>query len=54
MRLLWWIPIAVAAAAAGVFLRSRLRRDRDVPLTSEPVSADWLAQARGRDEHRWP
>ena len=53
MRFLWLIPIAVAAAAAGAFLRARLRRDNDVPLTTEPVSSEWLAQARGRDEHRW-
>jgi cytochrome c-type biogenesis protein CcmH/NrfF len=53
MRLLWWIPIAVVAAAAGLFVLARRRRDEDVTLTSEPVSADWLAQARGRDEQHW-
>jgi cytochrome c-type biogenesis protein CcmH/NrfF len=54
MRLLWWIPLAALIAGAGVFLRSRRRRSDDVSLTSEPVSADWLAQARGRDDgHHW-
>ena len=53
MRLLWWIPIAALIAGAGVFLRGRRRRSEDVPLTTEPVSSEWLAQARGRDDHRW-
>ena len=53
MRLLWWIPIGLAAAAAAFFVRARLRRDRDIGVTSDPVSADWLAQARSREEHRW-
>ena len=51
MRLLWWIPIAALVAGAGFLLRARKRRQDDITLTSEPVSADWLAQARGRDEH---
>jgi hypothetical protein len=53
MRLLWWIPIGVVAAAAGLFALARRRRADDVTPTTDPVSADWLAQARGRDEHRW-
>jgi cytochrome c-type biogenesis protein CcmH/NrfF len=52
MRLLWWVPIVIVVGA-GVVMRLRRRRHDDVALTSEPVSADWLAQARGRDEHRW-
>ena len=53
MRFLWWIPIVVAAVGAGVVIGLRRRRNNDVSLTNDPVSADWLAQARGRDEHRW-
>ena len=53
MRLLVWIPIAILVAGAGAFLRARKRRRDEVSLTSEPVSSEWLAQARGRDEHQW-
>jgi len=53
MRLLWWIPIAALVAGAGVLIRARRRRNADVSVSSEPVSSEWLAQARGRDEHRW-
>jgi len=52
MRTLWLIPLAlVAYAARAVF--NRARRSRDIALTTEPVSSDWLAQARSRDEHHW-
>jgi cytochrome c-type biogenesis protein CcmH/NrfF len=54
MRLLWWIPIAVLAAGAGLLVRMRRRRNNDVTPTTEPVSSDWLARARGREEQRWP
>jgi len=50
VRFIWWLPIVVMAVGAGVVMRLRRRRTDDVSLTSEPVSADWLAQARGRDE----
>jgi cytochrome c-type biogenesis protein CcmH/NrfF len=53
MRFLFLIPIAILVAGAGVFLRARKRRHDDVSLTSEPVSSEWLAQARGRDEQHW-
>ena len=53
MRMLWWIPIAVVAVGAGLLARMRRRRHDDVSLTSEPVSSDWLARARGRDDHHW-
>jgi len=53
MRFLWLIPIALAATAAGLFVRARRRREEDVALTNEPVSSEWLAQARSRDEHPW-
>ena len=54
MRLLWWIPITIVAIGVGAFLRGRARRrDDGVALTSEPVSSEWLAQARGRDEQGW-
>jgi len=54
MRALWWIPISILVAGAGWLIRARLRRRHtDVAVITDPVSADWLAQARGRDEHHW-
>jgi hypothetical protein len=53
MRMLWWIPLTLVAVSAGVFLRTRRRRQVDIGLTTGPVSADWLAQARGREEQEW-
>jgi len=43
----------VVAVGAGLVMRLRRRQTDDASLTSEPVSADWLAQARGRDEQGW-
>lgn len=52
MRILWFIPVTLLAVGASAFFRRRWR-DRDVPLTTDPVSGEWLAQARGRDDDRW-
>jgi hypothetical protein len=52
MRTLWWIPLSLVAVGVGVFLRGRRRRPFDA-LTTGPVSADWLAHARGHDEQEW-
>ena len=52
MRTLWLIPVALVALAATAFF-SRARRNRDITLSNDPVSSDWLAQARGRDDHPW-
>ena len=52
MRTLWLIPFAlIAYVARAVF--NRARRSRDISLSTEPVSSDWLAQARGRDDQHW-
>jgi hypothetical protein len=53
MRWLWWIPISLLAVSAGVVFRYRRRRDAPPSLTTDPVSSDWLARARGRDEQQW-
>jgi hypothetical protein len=52
MRTLWLIPVALVALAASAFL-SRARRHKDITLSNEPVSSDWLAQARAKDDHPW-
>jgi cytochrome c-type biogenesis protein CcmH/NrfF len=53
MRTLWLIPISVLAVGASLLLRARRRRKVDVALTTGPVSADWLAYARGHEEQEW-
>jgi hypothetical protein len=53
MRFLWLIPLTIFALGAGAFYRARRRADNPTPLSSEPVSGEWLARARGREEHRW-
>ena len=53
MRILWWVPVAVAVIGAGAWFRARRKR-RDVPIVGgTPVSEQWLAEARGKEEHRW-
>ena len=52
MRMLWFIPVTLLAIGASAFLRHRWR-NRDVALSNEPVSGEWLAQARSREDHRW-
>ena len=51
MRMLWALPL-VLLAGAGLIARFR-RRDSDRVLTSEPVSGQWLAEARSREDHPW-
>jgi hypothetical protein len=53
MRFVWLIPLALFAVGAGAYYRARRRADSPRALSSEPVSGEWLAQARGREEHRW-
>jgi hypothetical protein len=42
------------ACFAGVAaLRIRRHKRLENEYSSEPVSTEWLAQARGREEHGW-
>ena len=52
MRMLWAIPL-ILLAGAGLIARFRRRSDSDRALTSEPVSGQWLAEARSREDHPW-
>jgi cytochrome c-type biogenesis protein CcmH/NrfF len=53
MRILWWVPVTLAAVGAGVWLHIRRKR-RDVSIgAGTPVSEQWLAQARGREDQHW-
>ena len=52
--MLWLLPISLIAIGTGAILRVALRRGRSQKsLTTDPVSSDWLAQARARDEHQF-
>ena len=50
--MVWLIPVAVLAFGA-MRLVSRLRRGGDPKLPTEPLSGQWLAEARSREEHPW-
>jgi hypothetical protein len=53
MRFLWWIPVAAAAViGAGAWFRVRRKRRDTAIVAGTPVSEQWLAQARGREEHQ--
>ena len=51
MRILWALPL-VLLVGAGLVARFR-RRESDRVLTSEPVSGQWLAEARSREDQTW-
>jgi len=53
MRMLWFIPFTILIVGAGLFARARRRNDNSRLLTSEPVSGQWLAEARSREDHPW-
>ena len=53
MRIIWLFPLTVFAVAAGFVLRARRRSNEARLLTTEPVSGQWLAEARSREEHPW-
>jgi cytochrome c-type biogenesis protein CcmH/NrfF len=50
MALVWFIPFGILVLGAGAFLRARRRANRARSFTHEPVSGEWLAQARSREE----
>ena len=52
MRILWAVPL-VLLVGAGLIARLRRRADSDRVLTSEPVSGQWLAEARSREDQTW-
>jgi cytochrome c-type biogenesis protein CcmH/NrfF len=53
MPIAWWIPLTIVVLGAGAFVRARWRHTRNSSPTSEPVSSEWLADKRGREENRW-
>jgi cytochrome c-type biogenesis protein CcmH/NrfF len=53
MRILWFIPITALILGAGALLRARRRGGSAPSLSTDPVSGQWLAEARTREEHPW-
>jgi hypothetical protein len=50
---LWALTAGVIACLAGIAaLRGRRTRSKSA-ISTEPLSTEWLAQARGREEHGW-
>jgi hypothetical protein len=49
-----WMLAGVVAFAAGLAVWRRHRRKSDISISSDPVSGQWLAEARARgEEHTW-
>jgi cytochrome c-type biogenesis protein CcmH/NrfF len=53
MSRLWFIPATILAVTAGLVVRALRRHKRETAFTQDPVSSQWLAQARGREEQQW-
>jgi cytochrome c-type biogenesis protein CcmH/NrfF len=53
MKLLWWVPLAAAVIGAGAWFRARRKRREVGVISGTPVSEQWLAEARGREEQQW-
>ena len=52
--MLWLIPITILVVGTGVIVRAARRRgSAEKSLTTEPVSGQWLAEIRGRDDQYW-
>lgn len=51
--MVWLIPITIVIIGAGAFVRAWRRAGRTRGLTNEPVSGQWLAEARGREDQHW-
>lgn len=52
MPMVWLLPVAILAFGVARVVARRRRRG-DTKLTTEPLSGQWLADARSREEHPW-
>lgn len=52
MPMAWLVPVIVLLGA-GMFVRARRRKRNPVSFPQEPVSGQWLAEARSREENHW-
>jgi cytochrome c-type biogenesis protein CcmH/NrfF len=53
MPIAWLIPVTIVLLGAGLVARARRRNRSRMSITQEPVSGEWLAEARSREEHHW-
>lgn len=49
---IWLLTLGVVTLATAIWGVRRRNRGTD-RITTEPVSHEWLAEARGREEHSW-
>lgn len=50
---LWVLSAGLLACVAGIAALRRFRKRTDTEYGTEPVSTEWLAHARSREEHGW-
>lgn len=53
MLISWLIPLTILALGVTALARARRRGKTDISLPQEPVSGQWLAEARSREDHSW-
>jgi cytochrome c-type biogenesis protein CcmH/NrfF len=53
MPIAWLIPVTIVLLGAGLVAVSRRRSRNRISFPQEPVSGQWLAEARSREEHHW-
>jgi cytochrome c-type biogenesis protein CcmH/NrfF len=52
--MLWLIPITILVVGTAIIVRAARRRGQaETALTTDPVSGQWLAEIRGRDDRYW-
>lgn len=53
MVTLWVLSAGIFMCVAGIAARRAFRTRNRSEYGNEPVSTEWLAQARSREEHGW-
>lgn len=53
MPIAWLIPVSIVLLGAGLVARRRRRNRNRISFPQEPVSGQWLAEARSREEQHW-
>jgi cytochrome c-type biogenesis protein CcmH/NrfF len=53
MLIVWLIPVTIVLLGAGLVARTRRRQRDRMSFPQEPVSGQWLAEARSREEQPW-
>jgi len=51
--MIWLIPVTILVVGAAAVARARRRSRSARALTNEPVSTQWLAEARSREDQPW-